>query len=151
MEFSRQEYWSGLPFLTPLPSFSGGAVVKNLPVNAGGTRYIGSIPEISWGRKWQLLFQWAFLTQGSTCASWISRSGRLILYHCATWEALYTSTPVYLWPRQYLIREQRMKWLNSINSSMDMNLSKIQDRVKDREGWRAAVHWVEESGAQISN
>ena len=99
MEFSRQEYWSGLPFLTPLPSFSGGAVVKNLPVNAGGTRYIGSIPEISWGRKWQLLFQWAFLTQGSTCASWISRSGRLILYHCATWEALYTSTPVYLWPR----------------------------------------------------
>ena len=34
---------------------------------------------------------------------------------------------------------------------MDMNLSKIQDRVKDRVGWRAAVHWVEESGAQISN
>ena len=40
---------------------------------------------------------------------------------------------------------QRMGWLNSITDSMDMNLSKLQETVKDREAWPAAVHEVTES------
>ena len=40
---------------------------------------------------------------------------------------------------------QRMRWLDSITDSMDMNLSKLQEIVEDRGPWRAAVHGLPES------
>ena len=46
---------------------------------------------------------------------------------------------------------KRMRWLDGINNSMGMSLSKLQDMVKDRDDWRAAVHGVAKSEARLSD
>ena len=48
-------------------------------------------------------------------------------------------------------RQQKMRWLDAITDSMDMNLSKLQEIVKGREAWSAAIHAFAKSWTRLSH
>ena len=77
-------------------------------------------------------------------------SGLSILFH---WSAclFLCQYHVVLTESQMRGGQQKMTWLYSITDSMDMDLSKLQETMKDREAWHAAVHRVTMSQTQVNN
>ena len=73
-------------------------------------------------------------------------------FSCLMWAANSLEKSMMLGKIEGRRREhQRLRWLDGITDTMDMNLGKLQEMVRDREAWRAAVCGIEKSWTWLGN
>ena len=153
MGFSRQKYWSGVPLPSPIMTY----------------RYFNS--SMSWTRDncgafelwcWRKLLgvPWTARRSNQSILEEISpdyslEGLMLKLQYLATWcEEMTHSKRPWSWERLKAKGKEGKRGgpgLDSITNSMNMSLSKLQETVKEREAWRAAIHGVIKSRTWLSD